>query len=56
MTGYTDESEVGFYEVMNEEEYDNSILANGEIRADFESWYGDKNAKVLCIMLEKWGK
>ena len=49
---YDDYSDVVFYELMNEEEYNYSILANGDATADFTDWYGDKNAKVLCIMLE----
>jgi hypothetical protein len=36
---------------MSEEEYDHSILANTSDKADFIDWYGDKDAKVLCIML-----
>lgn len=44
--------EVGLYELMNEEEYNNTLMANGDIYADFEDWYGDKDAKVLCIMIK----
>lgn len=40
------------YEVMDEEEYNQTILANTSVLADFEGWYGDKDAKVLCIMIE----
>lgn len=39
------------YELMTEEEYDRTILGNACISADFADWYGDKNAKVLCVLL-----
>ena len=37
--------------IMEEEEYEHSILANSGIYADFEDWYGNANAKVLIIVL-----
>lgn len=49
---YVDDMDVGLYELMNEEDYNNSIMANCDIYADFEAWYGDKDAKVLCIMIK----
>lgn len=49
---YDDDMEVGLYELMNEEEYNNTIMTNCDIYADFEDWYGDKDAKVLCIMIK----
>ena len=48
---FTDESEVGLYELMDEKDYNHSIMANASDYADFEGWYGNKEAKVLCIML-----
>lgn len=48
---YDDDMEVGLYELMDEEEYNNTIMANCDIYADFEDWYGDKDAKVLCLSL-----
>lgn len=42
---------VHLWELMSEEDYEYSILANSSERADFDMWYDDKNAKVLCIML-----
>lgn len=48
---FTDESEVGLYELMDEKDYNHSIMANASDYADFEEWYGNKEAKVLCIML-----
>lgn len=47
----SDIRDVHLWELMSEEDYDNSILANSSERADFDMWYDDKNAKVLCIML-----
>ncbi len=41
----------GDVQLMDEEEYDDTILANSSMSADFEDWYGDKNAKVLVVVL-----
>lgn len=49
--GFDDESEVGLYELMDEDDYNDSILANSCMKADFGEWYGSKDAKVLCMML-----
>lgn len=49
---FSEDMEVGLYELMNEEEYNNTIMTNCDIYADFEDWYGDKDAKVLCIMIK----
>jgi len=49
---YTEDMEVESYELMDEDEYNNSILANGEFFADFNDLYDDKNAKVLCIFVK----
>lgn len=38
-------------QIMDEEDYNRTILANGGEKADFEGWYGDKNAKVLIVVL-----
>ena len=48
---FTDESKVGLYELMDEEDYEHSINANSCMETDFEEWYDNKDAKVLCIML-----
>lgn len=45
--------EVCDYRLMNEEEYNNTIEANNCMTADFETWYGDKNAIVLVIVLSE---
>lgn len=44
--------ELSYYQahLMDEEEYDRTILANGGIKADFNEWYDDKDAKVLVIV------
>lgn len=48
---YSELAQVGFYELMGEDEYNGSLLANSDISADFSDWYGSGDAKVLCIML-----
>ena len=42
------------YELMDEEEYDNTIMANCCDSGDFEYCYGDKDAKVLIIIVSKY--
>ena len=41
----------GDVQLMDEQEYDDTILANSSMCADFEDWYGDKDAKVLVVVL-----
>lgn len=41
----------GQVELMDEEEYGNTILANSSMDADFEDWHGSKDAKVLVVVL-----
>lgn len=41
----------GDVQLMDEEEYENTLLANSSMSADFEDWYGDKDAKVLVVVL-----
>lgn len=48
-----DDEEPEYYELMDEEEYDSSIMANTCEHADFEMWYDDKNAKVLVIIADE---
>lgn len=43
--------EVISWDLMDEEDYNNSVLANSCIEADFAEWYDDKNAKVLVILM-----
>lgn len=52
VTEYGDNMQVLDAELMNEEEFGHSVLANGEFSADFEDWYNDKNAKVLCVLID----
>lgn len=40
------------YSLMNEEEYDQTVMANAE-KADFSEWYDDKDATVLVIAIQK---
>lgn len=43
--------EVVSWEIMDQERYANSIVANSIENADFEMWYDDKDAKVLVIVI-----
>ena len=45
--------EVYDYKLMDEEDYNNTIQANACDYADFETWYGSKNAIVLIIVLHE---
>lgn len=40
------------YELMDEEEYDNTVLCNTCVCADFAEWYGDNAKKVLVIIVK----
>jgi hypothetical protein len=46
---FSGNDEVKEYSLVDEEEYGGTILANSSLSADFEEWFGDKNAKVLLI-------
>lgn len=46
-----DDMETVSYQLADEGTYDKTVLANSEIAADFEDWYGSEDAKVLCILL-----
>lgn len=41
------------FAIMDEAEYDATVLANSCIRADFDKWYGDKDARVLVIVVDE---
>ena len=41
----------GDVQLMDEEEYANTILANSSMDADFADWYGNNDAKVLVVVL-----
>ena len=49
---YSDDDEVLIYEMMNEEEYNSTILANSTTSADFGEWYDNKLAECLCIIVK----
>lgn len=42
------------FEVMDEDDYNTSVLANTGILADFKDFYGNKDAKVLVIVLKNY--
>lgn len=42
------------FEIMDENHYNNTIMANSCDSADFEELYGDKNAKVLVVVLKNY--
>lgn len=51
------DAEAYYYNLFDEEDYNGSINANSCVTDDFEQLYGDKDAKVLVIMLDKnWKK
>lgn len=41
----------GIVQMMDEDEYENTLLANSCMSADFEDCHGDKYAKVLVVVL-----
>ena len=49
---FSDNMEVGLYELMNQDDYNDTLMANCDIYADFDDLYGDKNAKIICIMIK----
>ena len=44
--------DVAHHELMDEKAYNESILANSCESADFETWYNDKDAKVLVVIVK----
>ena len=50
---YSDDDEVIDYELMNEEDYQRTILANSCDIADFAEWYDDANAIVLIVIIDE---
>lgn len=50
---YNDDTEAELYELMDEDTYNGTILANTEVTADFADWFGNKDANILCIMIKK---
>lgn len=41
------------WEVMDQDEYNRTILANADEIADFAETYGDADATVLCILIKE---
>lgn len=41
------------YSLMNEEEYERTILLNSGERADFAEWYDDEKAIILVIAVDR---
>lgn len=50
---YNENEEVVYEELMDEEEYGRTVIANCDVAADFEDWFGDKNAQILVIILSE---
>lgn len=48
---YSEDALAKYHELMNEHDYNTSILVNNGYQLDFQELYGDSEAKVLCIML-----
>lgn len=48
---YDENDEVLDFEVMCEERYNDTVLANSCVSADFSEWYGDNNAQILVIII-----
>lgn len=44
--------EVKEYYILSEQEYDETILANSSITANFYEYFNNKNAKILVIIVE----
>lgn len=38
---------------MDKDAYNGTILANTVDAADFVDWFGNKDAKILCIIIKK---
>lgn len=46
-----DDAPVEDFELMDEERYKFSVLANDYTEADFQTWYGNSKARVLVIIV-----
>ena len=47
----SDDAPVEDFELMDEERYNFSVLANSCPEADFKTWYGSSEARVLVIII-----
>lgn len=50
---YNDDTKAEFFELMDEDTYNGTILANTVDTANFADWLGNKDAKILCIIIKK---
>lgn len=50
-TQWDENTIIGMYDLMNEDEYNSSINANSDMNADFDEFFDNKNAKILVLML-----
>lgn len=48
---YSDDENVISWKLIDEDEYDHTVLANTCEFADFAEWYDDENVQVLCILI-----
>ena len=47
----SDDAPVEDFELMDEERYKFAVLANDWMEADFKTWYGNSEARVLVIII-----
>lgn len=48
---YEDNMTIIDYRLMNEQEYNDTVLANSCIEADFQDWYGKTDCKILVAIV-----
>lgn len=47
----SDDAPVEDFELMDEERYKFSALANDWMEADFKTWYGSSDARILVVII-----
>ena len=47
----SDDAPVEDFELMDEERYKFSVLANDWLEADFKTWYGSSEARILVVII-----
>lgn len=40
------------YEIMDEERYNETILSDSSLTADFKNWYGSKDTRLLVVVID----
>ena len=50
---YNENDNVITQDLFNEKDYNDNLFANADNTVNFTDLYGDKNAKVLCILIDK---